>query len=189
MLHQQQRTAAAQRKYACRRRSARTAKSLQIVDAIEASGTGSGGAGGGSSVGSGGTSSSARRVAPGVLAVPRGKAANPAGSSAPSGKSCRASSSACGGKSAEPAAPPPARSAPKPASGRHNVGRVPELDYFARKLEDSELQALKWQLKYGKAGQALGGLPDVHASPSAYLTAMQAHTALEFQARLERECR
>lgn len=72
-------------------------------------------------------------------------------------------------------------------SERHNVGRVPELDYFARKMtakgkgKDGKPPPL-WALPYGKAGEA-GALPDTHPSPEAYLTAMQAHTALEFQAR------
>jgi hypothetical protein len=65
------------------------------------------------------------------------------------------------------------------ASSRHNVGRVPELDYFARKLVEKE-EKLQWVLPYAKAGEA-GALPDVHASAAHYLTAMQAHTALEFQ--------
>lgn len=68
-------------------------------------------------------------------------------------------------------------------SDHHNVGRIPELDYFARKLAGPEEEAPEWRLPYGKAGHvAAGGLPDVHASPTAYLTAMQAHNALEFQA-------
>jgi hypothetical protein len=75
------------------------------------------------------------------------------------------------------------RAAAAPGSQRHNVGRVPELDYFARKLASDSKgnEGSHWRgLPYGKAGQA-GALPDVHASPEAYLTAMQAHTALEFQ--------
>ena len=67
------------------------------------------------------------------------------------------------------------------SSARHNIGRVPELDYFARKLAGHPTPA-KWLLPYGKAGDvAPEGLPNVHASRAAYLTAMQAHTALEFQ--------
>ena len=64
---------------------------------------------------------------------------------------------------------------------RHNVSRVPELDYFARKLARKE-QAPQWCLPYGKAGQALG-LKDAYDSPTQYLGTMQAHTTLEFQAR------
>lgn len=65
------------------------------------------------------------------------------------------------------------------------MGRIPELDYFARKLAGPVEKAPEWRLPFGKVGDvAPGGLPDVHASTTAYLTAMQAHTALEFQARL-----
>ena len=64
-------------------------------------------------------------------------------------------------------------------SSRHNVGRVPELDYFVRKLAGED-EWPHWDLPYGKAGEA-GALPDVHTSAAHYLTAMQAHTALEFQ--------
>jgi hypothetical protein len=67
------------------------------------------------------------------------------------------------------------------ASSRHKVGRVPELDYFARKLATKE-EKQQWALTYGKSGEA-GALPDVHASAAHYLTSMQAHTALEFQVR------
>lgn len=82
-----------------------------------------------------------------------------------------------GGRAAPRAPPPPAG-----GSGRHDVGRCPELDYFARKLESGKKgdPHPHWKLPYGKAGQA-AALPDTHASPAAYLTAMQAHTALEFQ--------
>ncbi|KAL4439787.1 hypothetical protein ABPG75_002788 [Micractinium tetrahymenae] len=153
------------------------------------------GKGGSSGCAGGGPGGSARRVAPHVLAVPRSRPAKPASSTAPSDKSFGASSSGCssgggstfGGGSAQAAAAPQAGPVAAPASaaggGRHNVGRIPELDYFARNLAGPPTQAPEWWLPYGKAGDvAPGGLPDMHASPQAYLTAMQAHTALEFQA-------
>ncbi|PSC73904.1 hypothetical protein C2E20_2879 [Micractinium conductrix] len=70
------------------------------------------------------------------------------------------------------------------AGVRHNVSRVPELDYFARKLARKE-QAPQWCLPYGKAGQALG-LKDAYDSPTQYLGTMQAHTTLEFQAAAQK---
>ena len=139
--------------------------------------------------GRGGGGGSAQGVAPHVLAVPRSAAARGAASTAPSFRSVpsavfgggfdtSSSSSVDGGSSVGAAAPPTGRAAP--ASGRHNVGRIPELDYFARKLARKD--SPEWKLPYGKAGDvAPGGLPDVHASQAAYLSAMQAHTALEFQ--------
>lgn len=68
------------------------------------------------------------------------------------------------------------------SSDRHNVGRIPAIDYFARKLAKGSSEEHWRGLTFGKAGEA-AALPDVHASPEAYLTDMQAHTALEFQAR------
>ncbi|EFN53165.1 expressed protein [Chlorella variabilis] len=67
------------------------------------------------------------------------------------------------------------------SSDRHNVGRIPAIDYFARKLAKGSSEEHWRGLTFGKAGEA-AALPDVHASPEAYLTDMQAHTALEFQA-------
>lgn len=71
------------------------------------------------------------------------------------------------------------------STSRHNVGRVPELDYFARKLAGPSQVTTEWTLPFGKAGDvAVGGMPDVHGSPRAYQHTMQAHTALEFQVGL-----
>jgi hypothetical protein len=68
------------------------------------------------------------------------------------------------------------------SDSRRNVGRVPQLDYFARQMTRRDPGTLSiWSLPFGQAGQA-AGLPDVHASVQAYLSSMQAHTALEFQA-------
>ncbi|KAL4859072.1 DNA-binding protein SMUBP-2 [Chlorella vulgaris] len=68
------------------------------------------------------------------------------------------------------------------SKSRSNVGRVPQLDYFARQMTKRDPGKVSiWSLSFGKAGQA-AGLPDVHASVQAYLSSMQAHTALEFQA-------
>lgn len=151
--------------------------------------------------GGSGTAAAARttRVAPHVLAVPRSKPASAKPSKRTSGRAgapssgTTAGSSSGGGSSSlggahKQRAAPPAGAAPAAnsssggSSGRHNVGRIPELDYFARKLAGPPEAAPQWRLRYGKAGDvASGGLPDVHASPEAYLTAMQAHTALEFQ--------
>lgn len=68
------------------------------------------------------------------------------------------------------------RAAPARAYGsqRHNVGRVPELDFFARKLAAGKKggDGAHWHRPYGMAGQA-AALPDAHAS----LTAMQAPTS------------
>lgn len=73
------------------------------------------------------------------------------------------------------------------AAERHNVARLPELDYFARKLDQSNdgQPGPKWDLPYAKAGRATS-LPDSFSSISAYLDAMQAGAALEFQARRAR---
>jgi hypothetical protein len=62
---------------------------------------------------------------------------------------------------------------------RHNVGRVPELDFFVRKLFG---EAVHWskQCKYNKAGEARP-FPGRFSSAEEYLGQMQAHAALEFQ--------
>lgn len=66
---------------------------------------------------------------------------------------------------------------------RHNVNRLPELDYFLRKLaavlNDGECPR-QWDLPYAKAGAA-AALPDAFSSETAYLDAMQSAAALEFQ--------
>ncbi|PRW58176.1 DNA helicase [Chlorella sorokiniana] len=71
-------------------------------------------------------------------------------------------------------------------SSRHDVDRLPELDYFCRKLasvlNDGECPP-QWRLPYAKAGAA-AGLPDAFSSDGAYLDAMQSTAALEFQASI-----
>lgn len=62
---------------------------------------------------------------------------------------------------------------------RHNVNRLPELDYFCRKVNQEE-DPPHWDLPYTKAGAA-GALPDSFATVGAYLDAMQSMAAIEFQ--------
>lgn len=62
---------------------------------------------------------------------------------------------------------------------RHNISRIPELDFFVRKLARDREEAL-WDLPYSKAGAA-AALPERFASAKDFLSQMQAHTALEFQ--------
>jgi hypothetical protein len=62
---------------------------------------------------------------------------------------------------------------------RHNVNRLPELDYFCRKVNQEE-DPPHWDLPYAKAGAA-GALPDSFATVGAYLDAMQSMAAIEFQ--------
>ncbi|KAL4451648.1 hypothetical protein ABPG75_007310 [Micractinium tetrahymenae] len=73
------------------------------------------------------------------------------------------------------------------AAQRHNVEHLAELDYYVRKrdqgLQDGETSP-KWLLPYAKAGQATA-LSERFASLDAYLDAMQAATALEFQASVK----
>ena len=68
---------------------------------------------------------------------------------------------------------------PVPLADRHNVGRVPELDYFVRKLNGTEAWWGK-QFPYTKAGEAKP-IPNCLGTPTEYISQMQAHTALEFQ--------
>ena len=68
-------------------------------------------------------------------------------------------------------------------NARHNVSRIPELDYFVRKLAAPD-EPLRWTaLDYAKAAEATG-LPNSFRDMDHYLKRMQAHTALEFQVGL-----
>ncbi len=71
-------------------------------------------------------------------------------------------------------------------SERHNVSRVPELDYFVRKLAKDGDEP-QWDLPYGKAGSAVG-LPTRFSSAEDYMNQAQAHTALEFQVSYLNSC-
>jgi hypothetical protein len=68
-------------------------------------------------------------------------------------------------------------------NARHNVSRIPELDYFVRKLAAPDEP--RWTaLDYAKAAEAKD-LPNSFRDMEHYLRQMQAHTALEFQVGLQ----
>eukprot|EP00887_Chlorella_sp_A99_P000604 scaffold5.g604.t1 len=68
------------------------------------------------------------------------------------------------------------------AAQRYNVARLPELEYFCRKL--SEPDDPKWSLPFAKS-DSCAALPEDFNDTSSYLSAMQSAAALEFQASVK----